>query len=257
MNLAAIAYTLLAVDHFAKSRAAGPRGGGLAGLGDVGTGLEVAPSAIGNLFAQPEIARRMSPTFQKGAAIGRVEPGQSIEHRAKRIAQLVKEGARDPAVRRQAGWILAQRKPDGSWAVAEKDWKGEADAIYHWVRKNMRYTRDHATIDQYAHPARTLFDRPAGVGAIGDCDDAAATGGALLAAVGHQPVLRIVAAKQGGLANPDYNHIFLGVRLPTGGVVSDGRQGAFYPLDMSISKGPGWQPPKEMIAKYRDFEVQL
>lgn len=125
---------------------------------------------------------KLSPTLQRPAK-GKLEQVRSLEGRIKRINGQIKLGSTDPAVRKLALEIVAARKPDGSYAVAEKDWEGEARAIFGWVRANMRYTRDSAFADTYVNPARTLFDKKPGVAAAGDC----LVAGTLLLRDGHRP----------------------------------------------------------------------
>lgn len=200
--------------------------------------------------------RGESPIF-RAPARGRIHGNlRTLDARVAKIRDLVRRGSLDPAVRKAAIAVLSKRCPDapGGWCVAEKDWKGEAEAIFHFVRKNVRYTRDHTLADTFVHPARTLFDVRPGSGGGGDCDDYAITLGALLRSVGHTVKLRVVAAKNGE-ETPTWNHIYLIDCLPTGGAIAGGAAARCLALDASVAQPPGWEVPRNRIVKLRDFEV--
>lgn len=199
--------------------------------------------------------RAQSPVFRRPAR-ATLGTAPTIATRVARIRDLIRKGSEDPAVRRTAGIVLARRCPDrpGGWCLKEKDWQGEAAALFHFVRKNIRYTRDHPKLDVFVHPARTLFDVAPGSGGIGDCDDYAITLGALLRSVGHDLVARVGAVINDASRTPPFNHIWLVDKLPLGGAVAraGGRE---YPLDASVDKPPGWQAPKERLYQTRDFPI--
>jgi len=199
-------------------------------------------------------ARANSPVFQHPAKATIYRNVRTVEERLKKIAKLIRDGSLDPEVRKVAIGVVAKRKPDGSWATAEKDWRGEAVAMFNFVRKNVRYTRDHATVDTYVHPARTLFDIIQGSGGGGDCDDMVATLGGLLRAIGHTVVLRVAAIKNPDDPTPGYNHIWLRVGLPSGGAVSGGQQ-EWIALDASVNQPAGWEAPKDRIYRFKDWKV--
>jgi len=173
------------------------------------------------------------------------------------IKQAIRQGAVDPRVRKLAQTVLGARCPGkpGGWCVREKDWKGEADALFRFARQQIRYTKDSAFADVFVTPQRTLFDRPtAAHGSIGDCDDYAITLGALLASVGHDVVLRVGAVKVDGGKPGEPNHIWLVDRLPEGGAVT-ARGSRMYPLDASVDVAPGWQAPRARLWRVWDYPV--
>lgn len=259
--LPGIAFLLLGIHYLSEAK----RSNGASKRGVSGAGAAAKPaSTFSQAFARgghplPTAVEqneytKLSPTLQRPAK-GKLEQVRSLEGRIKRINGQIKLGSTDPAVRKLALEIVAARKPDGSYAVAEKDWEGEARAIFGWVRANMRYTRDSAFADTYVNPARTLFDKKPHVAAAGDCDDYCITMGSLLASIGHSPTLRVVAAKSGAGDKPGWNHIYLKNCLPAGGAIA-GAGGKCVPMDASIDKPYGWEVPRNRIHKMKDFPVR-
>lgn len=272
-SLAALGYLILGFNLLLESRdkaKGGHNGSGLPGM--AGTERRLDTGRRFNAFMQgldSGVGRRRAPVqvidsapyaaespLLRRPAQGKVENVQSLSQRVQRIRKLIRKGAVDPAIRKLAGAVVARRNLDGTWAVPEKDWRGEAVAMFNFVRANVRYTRDSAFADTYVHPARTLFDRanPKKAGSIGDCDDYTITLGALLAAIGHTPEIRVVAAKNGDDEKPDWNHIYLRDRLPAGGAIA-GAGGEIITLDASVNKPAGWEVPKERIYRVKDFQV--
>ena len=78
---------------------------------------------------------------------------------AQHIATLVKQGAKDFCVRQTAIDILLQSN------VQPKDYIGEINALFQWVQRNIRYTKDTAHVE-VLHSARRMLELRAG-----DCDD--------------------------------------------------------------------------------------
>lgn len=73
------------------------------------------------------------------------------------------------------------------------------------------------------------------------CDDMTILLGALLRSVGHQVRSRVVQTKDAA----SWNHIYLLVQV----------NGQWKPLDASVNKPAGWEVPKEMLLKVKDFDV--
>lgn len=184
-QLAALAYFALGF-HVLMEGASGRGAGSRASVPGVGSGRLGHPldysGILGGRKQPPERQRQIlldtrelaagSPALQRPAK-GTLVPVRNLEDRIKRIRGLIRKGAVDPAIRKTAIAVLSQRDPKkpGGWKVAEKDWRGEADALFGFVRKNVRYTKDSALADTYVHPARTLLDRgnPKGSGGGADC----------------------------------------------------------------------------------------
>lgn len=135
----------------------------------------------------------------------------AIEKRVAIITDMIAYWGMHPTWQRLASYILSQRcKPpnadDGGWCIPEQDYIKEAEALFNFVRRNVRYQRDPATIDTFSHPDRILS-----MGS-GDCDDGCILLGTLLRASGVLYVkARVIAEKGAG----DWTHIYL-VANPTG-----------------------------------------
>lgn len=80
---------------------------------------------------------------------------RNLNDRIRIIVEKIKEGKRDPLVRKLAA--------DAVRNVAPRDWLGEVAAIFEFVRQNVRYTLDVHGLDTYQRARRTLQ-----LG-IGDC----------------------------------------------------------------------------------------
>jgi hypothetical protein len=149
---------------------------------------------------------------------------------AEHIASLVRQGAKDFCVRQTAIAILRQH------AVQPKDYQGEIKALFGWVQRNIRYTKDPVRVEVLHSPERLLQLR------AGDCDDFTILLGALLEAIGHP--IRLV------LSGPDarqprlFTHVFLEVS----------HRGQWVPLDATMPYPMGWSPSspvKKVIAIHR------
>ena len=161
-----------------------------------------------------------------------------IDDRISYIMEEIDEGKRDPRIRKLASDALTGKKQDGSWAVEEKDWNAEVDAIFYFVRKNVRYTRDIQDIELFQKAGRTLELK------IGDCDDLSILLGSMLQAVGYPVILRVI-----GLNGGTYQHIYVVAGLPP----HDPKE--WKPLDASRPEGPGWEI-KEGVTLQTDYLVE-
>ena len=77
------------------------------------------------------------------------------EERLQLLADLVEEGSQDPVIRETAIRILK------AYRVPEKDEIGEVKAIFDWVKRNIRYTKDITGRDSY-HTAKRILELKAG-----------------------------------------------------------------------------------------------
>jgi len=87
-----------------------------------------------------------------------------------------------------------------------RDYLSEYAAVLNWVRKNIRYSRDPATIEQVKQPHIVLATR------TGDCDDLATLIGALVLQLGGK--VRFVAggfrgSPVGGDGQPVLTHVWV------------------------------------------------
>lgn len=197
----------------------------------------------------------------RGAKVTRFEV-HSIEARVKAIGDLISAWGANAKWKELAGAILSRRckQPEGSdggWCVPEQDWDKEAVELFNWVRRNVRYTRDPATVDAYSSPDRSIATRS------GDCDDFCIVLGSLLRASGVGRVkMRVVRTRneRTGTPAPDYDHIYL--------VADPGNTGKWMALDASQAQKAGWEvegaatvvktgKPSRRVHSVRDFPVPL
>src|ERR671918_387652 len=92
---------------------------------------------------------------------------------ARIIARMIRSGAKDFYVRQKAIQIFR------AYGVRPKDRFGEVYALFDWVRRNVRYTRDIFQVE-LLHTARRMLELRAG-----DCDDMTILLGAMLMSTGH------------------------------------------------------------------------
>ena len=138
---------------------------------------------------------------------------------ARIIAGLVREGSKDFYVRQKAIDIFRL------FRVRPKDRLGEVSALFEWVRRNIRYTRDIWQVETL-HTARRMLELRAG-----DCDDMTILLGAMLMSTGH-PVRLVLAGFRRNRPH-SYSHIYLEVRLGSDWIA----------LDPTMDKPLGWAPP--------------
>ena len=137
---------------------------------------------------------------------------------AAHVGRLIRDGAGDFYVRQKAIDILMER------GVPAKDYLGEIDALFRWVQRHVRYTKDPFRIE-VLHSARRMLELKAG-----DCDDMTIVLGALIKSVGH-PV-RIVLTGPDPLRPDLFSHIYLEAR----------HHDQWIPLDATMPYGMGWSP---------------
>ena len=123
------------------------------------------------------------------------------------------------------------KKDAGIWKLSRQivqpvpahDYRGEVDAIFHWVKRNIRYTQDVRDVETLATPKATLEAR------AGDCDDMATLLATLLESVGHPA--RFIAVSFPGEA---FSHVIAETRIGPSWVA----------LDTTVAKATvGWRPP--------------
>ena len=154
----------------------------------------------------------------------RVPPGRrgAIES-ARLIGQLITEGAKDFCVRQKAIEIYRR------CGVRPKDRWGEIQALFEWVRGNIRYTRDIFEVETL-HTARRLLELRAG-----DCDDMTILLGAMLKSTGH-PVRLCLAGFDRRFPHL-YSHIYPEVRIGPHWVA----------IDATMHHPIGWAAPAKWL----------
>jgi hypothetical protein len=125
-----------------------------------------------------------------------------VEQTINEMRALVDEGLRDPSIIRLATDIVR--------GVPAFDDLAEANALYEYVRRNIRFTKDPVNKEKLYPPAELLKIR------AGDCDDISMLLGTLLMAVGYPARLMTVAA--GG---DEFSHVYVEAQI----------NGEWIPLD--------------------------
>jgi len=129
----------------------------------------------------------------------------------------VRAGIRDPNM------IARNKALEIVKGVAPKDFPGEVEAVWDWVRNNIRFVRDIRGIETVATPARTLE-----LGQ-GDCDDMAVLVSSLLESISHPTRFIAVGFRPGELS-----HVFTETRIGN----------RWVPLETSVDGAYiGWYPP--------------
>lgn len=131
----------------------------------------------------------------------------SIEQRVASIQDLVHSSVQDPRIRKLAIQITKD--------CPERDGTCEAKAIYHAIKRRVRYTGDIAPIKQGSRgevEGIDLFQSAYRTWEFGggDCDDHSILAASLLAAIGIEPKLRVIAESRGD----DWSHIYPVAGLP-------------------------------------------
>lgn len=224
-----------------------------------GYGL-VAADAFKDVFATPENPVLGDGSEQEGQEAGAGSPKplqfrayrvRTIQDRVAKVHEQMVAGTKDPKIYKLARETLTKQDGSGNWVVKEKDHAGEVTALFNEVRKRVRYTWDPTDYDAFQTAVRTLELH------AGDCDDMTSLLGALCRSVGHRVRSRIVQTK----GSSTWNHIYPVVYVqgwannranPARGTshASD-----WMSVDPSVNKPAGWEVPREMVLKMKDFDV--
>lgn len=117
----------------------------------------------------------------------------------RQMRRLIEQGKKDPAVHECAAWILRASR------VPAYDWIGEARAIYEWVKRSIRFTRD-------VYGKETLHSAPEILRlGIGDCDDFTILICSLLGTIGIKS--RIVTVSNRGEDPEQFSHVYPEARV--------------------------------------------
>ena len=138
----------------------------------------------------------------------------------KRMIKLALEGRVHPLVLKATAEALKDVPPRDDWAAVQ--------AIFEWVRKNIRYTKDPVStnklnnVELVHHPAALLRLK------IGDCDDMATLLASMLLRAGIPAKFR--AIKTGG---KHFRHVYVLAKV----------NNTWIPLDPTTDKPLGWEYP--------------
>jgi len=159
-------------------------------------------------FVRPRIRIQRVPSGRRGTlATARI------------IGRMIREGAKDFYVRQKAIEIFRR------YGVPARDRLGEVQALFDWVQRHVRYTRDIFQVELLHTPRRMLELR------AGDCDDMTILLGAMLMATGHQ--VRLILAGFRRNKPHAYSHIYPEVNV----------RGRWIPIDASMPRPIGSAPP--------------
>lgn len=111
-----------------------------------------------------------------------------------RMVKLVRTWRKDPGI-----WKLSRQIV---LTVPAKDFRGQVDRTFHWVKQHIRYVNDVRDVETLATPKATLDV------ASGDCDDMATLLASLLESIGHPT--RFVAL---GFNDDNFSHVLTETRL--------------------------------------------
>jgi hypothetical protein len=151
-----------------------------------------------------------------------------VEQTVDQMRNLVDEALRDPSIIRLATDIVRR--------VPAFDDYAEANALYDWVRQNIRFTKDPVNKEKLYPPAELLEIR------AGDCDDISMLLGTLLMAVGYPARLMTVAATPG--SPEQFSHVYIEGEVPAG-------SGQWLPMDPArFDSQFGIAPPQVTRARW-------
>jgi Transglutaminase-like superfamily len=148
-----------------------------------------------------------------------------VEQTIQQIRGLVDEALRDPQIIRTATDIVR--------GVPAFDDYAEARALYDWVHRNIRFTKDPVNKEKLYPPAELLKIR------AGDCDDISMLLGTFLMAVGYPARLVTVAAVES--APDQFSHVYVEGQI----------NGAWIPMDPARYDSEfGVAPPQVFRARW-------
>jgi len=127
------------------------------------------------------------------------------EYTVEQMQRLVGDAQHDPAIVKAARTVVAPCR--------SKDYYCEAERIFHWVKDNIRYTRDPHNAEWVQAPDVTLREGHA------DCDCGAVLLASLFSSIGLASGFEAIRAERN---HPDeYSHIYAIVKTPRGWRAAD------------------------------------
>lgn len=146
---------------------------------------------------------------------------QGTEQTVKLMRQLIDAALSDAGFVRQAIDIVR--------SVPAFNDLGEVQALYNWVRRNIRYTKDPVTKEKLYPPQELLKIK------AGDCDDIAMLLGAFLIALGYPA--RLVTISANAQHPEEFSHVYVEGEVPAG-------SGQWIPMDAArLDAEFGLEPP--------------
>jgi transglutaminase-like putative cysteine protease len=145
-------------------------------------------------------------SYAQMAAVPKVEEyigsgDTAIYNTVSKMKEIIRVSARNPYVREWAKNIVAR--------ISVNDKKGEAKAIFAFVRDNVRYTRDPLGFEYLQTPPVLLEDirlYQSGKGnrPVGDCDDMTLLSLSLLKSIGFEVAIKVVSFSK----NKQFGHVY-------------------------------------------------
>ena len=157
----------------------------------------VRPGELEGIFRPPSKGKAVPRGPAKSAwemrRIGEKDTGTRETVRV--MAELAQAGAMHP------GLLVDARRAVRNAGLASKDYAGELEAVFDYVRNNVRYVLDPRAYEYVQHPAWTLY-----TDGQGDCDDSTTLIGALAMQLGHGFSIRTIRADP---SRPDeFSHVY-------------------------------------------------
>ena len=165
-------------------------------------------------------------------SIDSYESNNLTEDTLAKLVGLVRVGKNDANIRNTVEMVLAN--------IPEKNWQAEIEAIFKFVKDNVRYTRDIEGVEFVKNPVLMLKDIQRGMygSAQGDCDCMSTFLATLLESAGYRA--KFVIVRTSGNPYKTYNHIYV--------KAFDPKTSRWIPLDATMKEKPfGWEP--ESLAK--------
>lgn len=160
----------------------------------------------------------------------------TIDDRIDLIFDEIEQGKADPVIRKILGAILQD--------VPERDYQGELQAIFNWVKKNLRYTHDPHRLELFQKPRRAIELK------LVDCDDMAIIIGSMVQSIGYPLRLRVI-----GVSSNQPEHIYALAGVPPTENNEDIQE--WVAMDTTVDQPMGWEYPHNQLKFLEDFEDDL
>jgi transglutaminase superfamily protein len=176
---------------------------------------------VSPIFIGPQSSSQRFSTPGLGYRVPLLNGEQGTAQTVALMRKLVDEALNDAQFVRQAIEIVR--------GVAAFDELGELNALYRWVKRNIRYTKDPVTKEKLYPPQELLKVR------AGDCDDISMLLGALAIAIGYPA--RLITISASAQHPEEFSHVYVEAEAPAG-------SGQWVPLDAArLDAQFGEEPP--------------
>jgi hypothetical protein len=113
-----------------------------------------------------------------------------------KMKDIIRQSSKNPYVREWAGNIVGR--------VEVNDKRGEASAIFNFVRDRVRYTKDPLGFEYIQTPVVLLESISQGDRPMGDCDDQTTLSLSLLKSIGFNVAIKVVSFRE----NKKFGHVY-------------------------------------------------